>query len=80
MLLQVASRPMDSSPTYTVGADVSRFQRSSVPGRAGGQSNNAAPAGSPAPAPSGTPSGQAIGPIVRIARGNNVTIVPVGAR
>jgi pilus assembly protein CpaB len=79
MLLQVASRPMDSSPTYTVGADVSRFQRSSVPGRAG-QSNNAPQAGVPVSAPSGTPSGQAIGPIVRIARGNNVTIVPVGAR
>jgi pilus assembly protein CpaB len=81
MLLQVASRPMDSSPTYTVGADVSRFQRSSVPGRAGGQSNNnAAPSGSPAPAPSASASGQPIGPVVRIARGNNVTIVPVGAR
>ena len=28
MLLAVASRPIDSNPTYTVGADVSRFQRS----------------------------------------------------
>jgi pilus assembly protein CpaB len=79
MLLQVASRPMDSSPTYTVGADVSRFQRSSVPGRAGGQGNNAQPSGSPAPAANAS-SGQPMGPVVRIARGNNVTVVPVGAR
>jgi pilus assembly protein CpaB len=78
MLLQVATRPTDNSPTYTVGADVSRFQRSTVPGRAGGQSNNAA-AGSGAPAASGAPA-VPTGPVVRIARGNNVTIVPVGAR
>jgi pilus assembly protein CpaB len=80
MLLAVASRPIDSNPTFTVGADVSRFQRSTVPGRAGQSNNNAAPAGMPQPAPSGTPSDRPIGPVVRIARGNNVTIVPVGAR
>jgi pilus assembly protein CpaB len=79
-LLQVASRPIDSNPTYTVGADVSRFQRRSVPGRAGGQGNNASPSGSPAPAANSAPSGQPVGPVVRIARGNNVTVVPVGAR
>lgn len=31
MLLQVASRPSDGTTTYSVGADVSRFQRRSVP-------------------------------------------------
>src|SRR4051812_19556348 len=36
MLLAISSRPVDSNPTYTVGADVSRFQRSTVPGRPGG--------------------------------------------
>jgi pilus assembly protein CpaB len=78
MLLQIASRPMDANPTYTVGAEVSRFQRSSVPSRqrSGGDSDNAgrpAPSNPSAPAPS-------MGPVVRIARGNNVTVVPVGAR
>jgi len=75
MLLQVASRPLDSSPTYTVGADVSRFQRSTVPGRPRGDSGNAAsgvPMANGAPVPAG--------PMVRVARGNTVTIVPVGAR
>ena len=71
MLLAVSSQPVDSNTSYTVGGDVSRFQRRSVPGR---QSNNA----TAAPAP-GMPA-QPVGPMVRIARGNNVTLVPVGAR
>ena len=77
MLLAVANQPIDSNPTYTVGADVSRFQRSSVPARPVAQGNNAAPAGQGGQINvNGTPTG----PVVRIARGNNVTIVPVGAR
>ena len=77
MLLAVANQPVDANPTFTVGADVSRFQRASVPGRPAAQSNEAAPA-----APSGPTNleGVPTGPTVRIARGNNVTVVPVGAR
>jgi pilus assembly protein CpaB len=74
MLLAIASQPADTNTTYTVGGDVSRFQRSSIPSR---QSNNAAAAGGNASA--GVPA-QPVGPVVRIARGNNVTLVPVGAR
>ncbi|HTU12280.1 MAG TPA: Flp pilus assembly protein CpaB [Allosphingosinicella sp.] len=79
MLLQVASRPMDSNPTYTVGAEVSRFQRSTVPSRQRSNDNSNDAARS---APSGIPSApsQSVGPVVRIARGNNVTVVPVGGR
>ncbi len=62
MLLQIASRPADTDTTYTVGADVSRFQRSSIPVRAGG---SPPPAGTVAPA--APPPGR---PVVRIARGN----------
>lgn len=76
MLLQVATRPTDSNTTYTVGADVSRFQRSTVPGR---PHENNAPAGNGNPA-SGTPADRPAGPVVRVARGNTVTFVPVGAR
>jgi pilus assembly protein CpaB len=79
LLLQVATRPMDSNPTYTVGAEVSRFQRSTMPSRqrASDGSNNAGRS-----APSGVPAAptEALGPVVRVARGNNVTLVPVGAR
>jgi pilus assembly protein CpaB len=73
MLLAVANRPTEGGTTYTVGGDVSRFQRSSVPGRAP-ENNPAAPGATPGVDPAYT------GPVVRIARGNNVTLVPVGAR
>jgi pilus assembly protein CpaB len=74
MLLQVASLPNDSNTTYTTGADVSRFQRSTVPGRSrsGGDSGSGGGATNV--------DGQPAGPSVRVARGNNVTLVPVGAR
>jgi len=78
MLLAAADRPLDSNPTFTTGGDVSRFQRRTVPARQ--QDQNAAPsrmASGPAAA-----SGPAVpvGPVVRVARGNDVTVVPVGAR
>jgi pilus assembly protein CpaB len=77
MLIEIASKPIDTGTTYTVGADVSRFQRSTRP-----SVHVAAAPGMPAApqvAPDGTPSAPA-GPVVRIARGNNVTVVPVGAK
>ena len=78
MLLAVGSRPADTGSTYSVGADVSRFQRSTVPARSR-ENNNNAPAASGGSTPA-NPDGRPIGPVVRIARGNNVTLVPVGAR
>jgi len=76
MLLNISSRPMDNNPTYTVGSDVSRFQRSTIPGRTRDNNNSA---GNGPPAPSFRAERPA-GPTVRIARGNNVSLVPVGAR
>ena len=82
MLLAVANRPIDSNTTFTTGGDVSRFQRRTVPART--QASRDASAGL------GQALGQAslvrrcrgrpTGPVVRVARGNNVTVVPVGAR
>ena len=77
MLLQIATRPIDANPTYTVGAEVSRFQRATVPARP--RSDNGG-GGRPAPSIPAGPSSEPVGPVVRIARGNTVTIVPVGAR
>jgi pilus assembly protein CpaB len=77
MLLAIASQPMDGGTTFTTGGDVSRFQRRTVPAR------TAPPTGAPAPASAGvTANGDArpMGPMVRVARGNNVSYVPVGAR
>ena len=74
MLLTIANRPVDSNTTYTTGGDVSRFQRSSVP--------RAAPASAVAGGAPASAAGPAAptGPVVRVARGNTVTLVPVGAR
>jgi pilus assembly protein CpaB len=77
--LAMARQPSDVNPTYTVGGEVSRFQRSSMPAqkrdRDEAARNEAAGAaakiiGASAPR----------GPVVRIARGNAVEMVSVGAR
>jgi pilus assembly protein CpaB len=77
MLLAIASQPIDTNTTYTVGADVSRFQRATVPRRRGSDNGNNA---SPRPIAPMAQADRPIGPVVRVARGNNVTLVPVGAR
>jgi pilus assembly protein CpaB len=65
MMLAIASRPNDRNTTVTVGGDVSRFQRSSVPAKPKqDQSGGAKPDG----------------PSVRVARGNAVEFVPVGGK
>jgi pilus assembly protein CpaB len=73
LLTAFANRPSDTNTTYTTGGDVSRFQRRTIPA--------AAPASAPAAGP-GAPAAAAVssGPSVRIARGNEVSVVPVGAR
>ena len=74
MLLAYANRPIDSNTTFSTGGDVSRFQRRTVPSKP------------QAEAPSGLgrmgPVGIAVptGPVIRVARGNDVTTVPAGAR
>ena len=73
LLLAVANRPIDGNTTYSTGGDVSRFQRRSVPARPGDAAKVALAGGAAI-------DGRPTGPVVRIARGNNVTVVPVGAR
>ena len=82
MLLAVANRPMDSNTTFTTGGDVSRFQRRTVPARQSDQMTQAMNAfgkGAAFAGPAGG-AGMSVGPVVRVARGNNVTVVPVGVR
>jgi pilus assembly protein CpaB len=64
ILTQVASEPTSGNPSFATGADVSHFQRRTVPGRA-----TQAP---PPPAP-------VLGPVVHVAHGssvNDVTFTP----
>ncbi len=91
MLLAIANQPIDTNSTYATGGDVSRFQRRTVPtkprsegaqavealGRMTGEMVRAARGDAPAGAQA---SATSAGPTVRVARGNNVTYVPVGAR
>jgi pilus assembly protein CpaB len=74
LLTAFANRPMDTNTTYTTGGDVSRFQRRTVPGTASAASSASVPGGASAPA------GTVSGPVVRVARGNEISVVPVGAR
>jgi len=73
MLLAIASRPIDTDTTFVTGADVSRFQRRSQ--------SVARPAAPAAPA-TGAVAAISVpqGPVVRVARGNNITDVPVGGK
>ncbi len=79
MLLAVATRPIDTDTTFVTGADVSRFQRRSVPKSREGV---AAPVQGVAatPAPSGGAPAAPTEPVVRVARGNTVTEVSVGGK
>jgi pilus assembly protein CpaB len=74
MLLAASNRPIDNETTFSTGGDVSRFQRRSVPAKPQ-MAMASAPTGAAAAA-----AGPASGPGVRVARGNDVTVVPVGAR
>ena len=80
MMLQLATQPSSGNPSYATGADVSHFQRRTVPGRASAEGANAGP--TPAAAPNNFPGAGTVplGPVVRVARGNNVTAVPVGGK
>jgi len=90
MLLAVANRPADNNTTYVTGGDVSRFQRRSVPARTSSSSEQAGDQMTKFATAMGraitgkdpaAPEGQTVtGPAVRVARGNKVTVVPVGAR
>jgi pilus assembly protein CpaB len=74
LLATLAARPIDRGTTFSTGADVSRYQRSSVPAKA--ETAAPMPAGG---APIGTVTAYK-GPVIRIARGTNVTEVPVGGK
>jgi pilus assembly protein CpaB len=86
MLLAIAARPNDSNPTFTTGGDVSRFQRRTVPAKPSTGASEFASAmnglskGLTSALGGGSNASASTGPVVRVSRGNEVTVVPVGAR
>jgi len=84
MLLRLAGQPQSGATGSTTGADVSRYQRRTVPGRGpdtgSGMVGNG-PINMVANVPAGgIPAPVSTGPLVRVARGNNVTAVAVGGK
>lgn len=82
-LTRIASEPQVGRSTFATGADVSRFARRSVPMKADAAGLSAVNSQNTTPtAPGGGAAAPAIptGPVVRIARGNSITVVPVGGK
>ena len=85
LLKTALARPMDKGSTFVTGGDVSRFQRRSVPAskeqlarefaRSAGQAAGTAAVNAAA-------QGQSvvIGPVVRVTRGKETSVVPVGGK
>jgi pilus assembly protein CpaB len=69
MLATAGTQPIAGKTSFATGADVSRFQRRTVPGKA---AETTAGGATPGGAPANT------GPTVRIVRGSNATEVPLG--
>lgn len=81
MLARIAARPMDGKTSFSTGADVSRFQRSTVPAKAASDREVVVPVGGTTVTGVGAPPPAAAqGPTVRISRGNEVTVVSVGGK
>ncbi len=78
MMVQLASQPSTGKSTFQTGADVSRYQRSSVPGKDMGSAGQGM-SGVPVTPTAGTPM-IVQDPVVRVARGNAMTVVPVGGK
>lgn len=71
MIAAVANRPLDKG-SYVTGADVSRYQRRTVPGK---------PPEAQGPGGNGAADGMAAkGPVVRVARGAQVEAVSLGGK
>ena len=76
MLLAIASRPVDTDPTFVTGADVSRFQRRSVPRTQ--TSTASSNDGTPSAGASVDPANR--GPVVKVWRSSTPTEVTFGGK
>lgn len=74
MLATADAQPIAGKTTFATGADVSRFQRRTVPGK--GAEATAGTGAAASAIPGGVPV--ITGPAVRIVRGNNAIEVPLG--
>ncbi|OSZ63059.1 Flp pilus assembly protein CpaB [Sphingomonas sp. IBVSS2] len=80
MIAKVARAPQDGATTFATGADVSRFQRSTVPTKAHDMGTAAAPGATPTPGQSFPGAATPRGPVVTVVRGNAETAVALGGK
>jgi pilus assembly protein CpaB len=80
MIARVAARPIEGKASFSTGADVSRFQRATVPGRNSGFTPAPAQAVASTGSFPGAPAPAVSGPVVRVSRGTAVTAVEVGGK
>ncbi|MET0307252.1 MAG: Flp pilus assembly protein CpaB [Sphingomonas sp.] len=78
MLARAAARPSDGESTFATGADVSRFQRRTVPGKPA--TDNPNPGAAPAAGQAFPGGAAAMGPTVKIVRGSDASVVSVGGK
>lgn len=82
LLRQAMAKPSDARGSFATGGDVSRFQRSSVPPQTAPRTadrSTEAPRGIPGvPMPAAETRTIPSGPIVRVTRGQETSVVPVG--
>ncbi len=78
MMVRLASQPSGGASSYQTGADVSRYQRSTVPGKPA-EGGGVPMQGVAVPSTGGGPV-TIQGPVVRVARGTAMTVVPVGGK
>lgn len=76
MIARLAARPVAGRGSASTGADVSRFQRSTVPGRPPASAGGAPDQGNGI----GPTAQVAQGPVVKVSRGNAVTETAVGGK
>jgi pilus assembly protein CpaB len=80
LMAQLQRAPQTGGTTFMTGADVSRFARRTVPGKPMAEVSASAAPAPVGPTPVAGAPMIAAGPVVRVARGNTITVVPVGGK
>jgi pilus assembly protein CpaB len=80
MMASVANHPSEGSSSVSTGADVSRFQRRTVPSKPPVDKGNNGASAAPTTTYPGGVAPVAQGPTVKVVRGSDATVVPVGGK
>ncbi|WP_395390691.1 Flp pilus assembly protein CpaB [Novosphingobium sp. BL-8A] len=79
LMRNAMNQPIEGNTTYVTGGDVSRFQRSSRPSTSASSAPVVAAGPIVASGPVSSAPAAPVGPVIRVTRGKNVTVEPVGS-